>query len=59
MSTDEERAVAKEAQQILSLLTPSTPRLEKNVLNLAHAATVATEGSTEMAPDRFKNFWKD
>jgi len=45
MSPDDERKAAKEAQEIVSSLTRSTPRTDKIIFALRHAAGVATEGS--------------
>jgi hypothetical protein len=45
MSTDDEREAAKKAQEILSSLTPSTPRTDKIMFALGRAAGIATDGS--------------
>jgi len=56
MSTDDERGAAKKAQEILSSLTPTTPRSDQILIALGNAAAIATEGSMNVPSEAMVNY---
>jgi hypothetical protein len=56
MSTDDERKAAKKAQEVVGSLTPSTPRTDKTIILLGHAAGIATEGSMNVSSEATLNY---
>jgi len=51
-----ERRTAEKAQEILSSLTPSTPRTDRIIFALRHAAGIATEGSVNVSREAMVNY---
>ncbi len=56
MSSDDESKAARRAQEIVRSLTPSTPRTDRLIILLGHAAGIATEGSMNVSSEATLNY---